>query len=668
MIIPSADITEHSHTLGDKAKNLKRLIDHGFAVPDFVAIPSDGVRLIDRDPHKLDELCNTLRQTFPHQLYAVRSAALIEDRGASSMAGQFHTETKVSPSGLAAAITAVIEQAKPLLGGNLDKFSLIIQRYIEADIAGVCFTRDPGGRREMVIEYQCGAGEHIVGGAITPEHVSLFWNDAELFSVCDATAFQKIEAIFGFPQDIEWCVQNGTLSLLQTRPITTISADQYHEITFLETCLTAESSGDFCYAKTEISEMAPRPTPFTFSLIQAIYAADGPVEKVYRKYHVDYAPKDFLKLIGNELFVDRNAELQTLLPSFGILNHNYRPRFRSFRHLPRTIRNIFFTATFKAPADLPDRLHGALASPDNAPDFTTSKQTFLDDYEVVFETNLIAAQSLKRLEGLLNREAITLLELLGADLRLFDEQPLEEFDQIIRDRLVGNTLEIADESAFSSPLWASTANRAVSAWWQTLPQWKQKLLQRPIANALRYQRYCESARVLMLKNLNRLRTALLADSIFEDRRLAYFHTVDEVCRREWNEQLCLMRKQEYESFGAFELPAQLTRHFVPDTEKPRGLSAGKATGIIVPEAKLGDGGEPKILFTKILSPQLTRHFSTIVGIVTEKGGMLSHLAIMARERKIPIVVIGDRNDFAFGDLLEIDGGTGTVKKISSSPP
>ena len=63
-----------------------------------------------------------------------------------------------------------------------------------------------------------------------------------------------------------------------------------------------------------------------------------------------------------------------------------------------------------------------------------------------------------------------------------------------------------------------------------------------------------------------------------------------------------------------------------------------------------------ILFTTILSPELTKYFPYINWIITETWGELSHLAIMAREYNIPVVTYFNISDSEINiwDLLEIN--------------
>ena len=53
------------------------------------------------------------------------------------------------------------------------------------------------------------------------------------------------------------------------------------------------------------------------------------------------------------------------------------------------------------------------------------------------------------------------------------------------------------------------------------------------------------------------------------------------------------------------------------------------------------------------------------GVVSEKGSLLSHTAIISRELGIPAVVGIDNlmSTVKTGDVLRIDGATGTVKIV-----
>lgn len=81
---------------------------------------------------------------------------------------------------------------------------------------------------------------------------------------------RKIEEFFSFPQDIEWCIKDTKLYILQSRSITTISDEQYQSILLVQKEIPTNMH--FFLQKNELSEIAPNPTPLTLSLIEKVYA------------------------------------------------------------------------------------------------------------------------------------------------------------------------------------------------------------------------------------------------------------------------------------------------------------------------------------------------------------------------------------------------------------
>src|SRR6185295_7180089 len=104
--------------------------------------------------------------------------------------------------------------------------------------AGVLFTADPvtGNRKVASIEAVFGLGEALVSGLVNadvykvrdgevvtraprrPDQPTL--TDAQV--VVLAALGRRIEARFGRPQDIEWCLVDGDFHIVQSRPITTL--------------------------------------------------------------------------------------------------------------------------------------------------------------------------------------------------------------------------------------------------------------------------------------------------------------------------------------------------------------------------------------------------------------------------------------------------------------
>lgn len=496
-----------------KAQRLQELQDLGLRVPAFAVITAEQA-----SSFSLPEHLQSCRR------FAVRSNAFAEDSDQSSHAGQFKTLLDVSPEQLNSAIQEVIANA----GGA------IIQEYIDADMAGVAFTRNPLGGREMIIEYHKGRGEEVVGGKIKPERRILQRGQKQ------AEVFDRIEKHYGHPQDIEWCVKDGVWYYLQTRPITTISSQEYQSYLYLDSVLPRDR--DFLYEKTAISEMAPRPSEFMLDLLHKIYAHDGPVAKVYATYGVVYEARDFLKLIGGELYIDREEELKTLLPSYSYFPlREKKPHFKMLTGLLRTVKNI--SALQKISLERWDALSSQLKEKLNS-----KLGDFLKDYEVIFEANVLSEKAMGKV-------------------------PLEKIDQLRGD---GQLLTLKYFSSFNMS----------------------------------------------------------------------FHNAPE---------------------HDFTLPPLLASAFFNDDKKPLLVSPGNASGILVTEDQIAHVEGDKILHTAMLTPDLARYFSQIKGIVSEQGGMLSHLAILAREQKIPVMVNIDlkKAGLHLGDPCTITSTPPSVSSIAS---
>ena len=102
--------------------------------------------------------------------------------------------------------------------------------------------------------------------------------------------------------------------------------------------------------------------------------------------------------------------------------------------------------------------------------------------------------------------------------------------------------------------------------------------------------------------------------------------------------------------------------------KGRGVSVGTVTAIArvltdISEAETLNEGD--ILVTKMTTPDWTRLFPSLGGVVTEIGGLLSHPAIIARENGIPAVV-SVRNattEIPDGSKVFLDGRAGIVRVL-----
>jgi rifampicin phosphotransferase len=202
---------------------------------------------------------------------AVRSSATAEDLPEMSFAGQ--QDTYLNIVGEAALLKAVAQCWGSLwtaraLGYRLrneipqDEVALavVVQQMVPSEASGVLFTANPltGTRTETVIDATLGLGEALVSGQVEPDHyvvetvsgqilhktlgakalaihgqssggtVTVNEGAAERQALPDAQIRelaelgQRIAQVFGTPQDIEWAWAGGRLSVVQSRPITSL--------------------------------------------------------------------------------------------------------------------------------------------------------------------------------------------------------------------------------------------------------------------------------------------------------------------------------------------------------------------------------------------------------------------------------------------------------------
>ncbi len=205
------------------------------------------------------------------EAYAIRSSATAEDLPLASFAGQ--QDTYLNIRGTAAILKAVSACWASLftdraviyrIQNNFDHskvfLAVVVQRMVFPEAAGIMFTADPvsSNRKVLSIDASFGLGEALVSGLVNPDiykvregkiiaktiaRKQLAVNalaeggtaEAEIQSglqyeqtLKDEQILQlerigrKIEAFFGCPQDIEWCLANKVFFIVQSRPITTL--------------------------------------------------------------------------------------------------------------------------------------------------------------------------------------------------------------------------------------------------------------------------------------------------------------------------------------------------------------------------------------------------------------------------------------------------------------
>ncbi|MED3835644.1 phosphoenolpyruvate synthase [Peribacillus frigoritolerans] len=207
---------------------------------------------------------------FEHA-YAVRSSATAEDLPFASFAGQQDTYLNIKGKDAilqhiskcwASLFTdrAVIYRIQNGFDHRKVYLSVVIQRMIFPQASGILFTADPvsSNRKVLSIDASFGLGEALVSGLVSADNYKVHEGrivekkisakklaiyarkeggtvekeiepgQQVLSTLSDEQVLglerigRKLEAHFGCPQDIEWCLVDDTFYIVQSRPITTL--------------------------------------------------------------------------------------------------------------------------------------------------------------------------------------------------------------------------------------------------------------------------------------------------------------------------------------------------------------------------------------------------------------------------------------------------------------
>jgi pyruvate,water dikinase len=97
---------------------------------------------------------------------------------------------------------------------------------------------------------------------------------------------------------------------------------------------------------------------------------------------------------------------------------------------------------------------------------------------------------------------------------------------------------------------------------------------------------------------------------------------------------------------------------------PAGIGWGSGRAVVVScECELARVAPGDILVTKVAGPALSHILPRVAGVVAELGGSTSHLASLARERGIPMVlgVLDATRRIPDGSQVAVDGVAGVVR-------
>jgi rifampicin phosphotransferase len=245
----------------DDRETIHLLADEVRGAIEAVALPHDLSAAITRPLAGLGE----------HSAYAVRSSATTEDLAGSSFAGQHDTYLNVT--GAPAIVEhvrrcwvslysdrAIIYRLQNGPGRLEAQMAVVVQQMVLPRAAGILFTADPvtSNRKVSCVEATSGLGEALVSGLVNADVYEVREGEVLVRAIASEQLVRRpspsadakeptlepqrrrepvltdtetvrleqlgrrIEAHFGRPQDIEWCLAEDGLSIVQSRPITTL--------------------------------------------------------------------------------------------------------------------------------------------------------------------------------------------------------------------------------------------------------------------------------------------------------------------------------------------------------------------------------------------------------------------------------------------------------------
>ena len=217
------------------------------------------------------EITSWVARLGEHAGFAVRSSATAEDLPTVSFAGQ--QDTYLNIVGSEAVVRHVRRCWASLFTDRAVRYrvrngfdhrqvlmAVVVQRMVYPEAAGVLFTADPvtSNRKVSSVEASLGLGETLVSGrvnadvyevrdgevvakALGAKQLAIYASPAggtqevaieparqEQPALTEAEVLRlvqlgrRIEAHFGVPQDIEWCLVENGFQIVQSRPITTL--------------------------------------------------------------------------------------------------------------------------------------------------------------------------------------------------------------------------------------------------------------------------------------------------------------------------------------------------------------------------------------------------------------------------------------------------------------
>lgn len=653
-------------------------------VIEGIAIPKD----ID------DEITRHLAQLGEKNAYAVRSSATAEDLPTASFAGQ--QDTYLNIIGKEAILKhiskcwaslfadrAVIYRIQNGFDHRKVHLAVVIQQMVFPEAAGIMFTADPitGNRKVLSIDASFGLGEALVSGLVNADNYKvregrivdkkISTKKLAIYALKEGGTEEKkiederqskqtltdeqilqlekigrtIEAYFGRPQDIEWCLYDNKFFIVQSRPITTLYPipDAHDEKIHVYM--------SFGHQQMMTDAMKPLGLSF-FQLI----SDDFPLTQAGGRLFIDLA-HDMASPIGRMIVLKVLANADPLM-------------YNAIKKLMK--RKDFMKALARG------------------------KRVFSMG-SGYFSWALIA-QFVK----ILRKNDGSLVQILMSQNEAHIKELQQKIANLSGDELFDCILKAVKQlkedmsspqsmgAVFAGVYAVNWINKKMEKWLgeknaaDLLSQKARKMISR-LRNFVGYREYPKYIMVgyywVIKQALLKEASRLMQKGVIREKQDIYYLSFEElrevVRTNRLNYSIITKRKEEYEVYEKLTTPRIMTSEGEVisgeyDTGNiPKGALAGipASSGIVEGRARVvlrmedADLEEGDILVTAYTDPSWTPVFISIKGLVTEVGGMMTHGSVIAREYGLPAVV-GVENATRLikdGQRIRVNGVDGYVE-------
>lgn len=819
-------------TIGGKAQNLIKLVELGYRVPSFLVL--SNADLVNNEKNALLDLIKKQIPNVSGKRFAVRSSADLEDGDKHSFAGLFSTQLNVPYDQLLDAVTSVLESSSSdqvaayINAKEIDKavkMSVIIQEMVEADVSGVAFSMLTTEKETgVVINSVYGLGEALVSGAVLADQYmyddsgikaditnkvkalrpaekgNLTWCTIdEQLSMESSLSYDQVKEIaevllqlsadYDCHVDIEFCIKNELLYLLQVRPVTANVVGQ-------------KKDNRIVWDNSNIIESYPGITsPLTFSFIRHMYevvytqfagmlgtndktlAQSKPIYanmlghlngRVYYNLKSWYsalamvpgyklnAPfmekmmgvKESFELENERKISKSSAWWQSLISVFKLIWSFVRLKSTSnkFMKFSDNIIQEYKTKTYKEMSTIQMIkeyksfeevlshkwkaplindffamiLFGALSkwtekltpnNPQTINDLLIGSQDIVSiqplkkslhitkfiketpSYRMLFE--LDSVEIVERLNDEIYTDLNLLIinyldefgdrcpEELKLETRTYNQEPaayidiLKSYLEIDLERFEGKGSDqrTATEALCLSKLKGSFFKRMLFGW--VLGKTRYLVSNR---ENLRFQRTKGYGVVRTI--FNEIGIRFFNKNLIEEQADLFYLTKEEIfdfvngTSIDTNlKHIISSRKTDYERYASLQMKDRITTYgivnendiidhsskFSSSNLKGVGCCAGvvESKVTVITDPNCIDSLDNTILVTRFTDPGWVRLFPSAAAIIVEKGSLLSHSAIVARELGIPCIVAVDglMESLTTGDTVIMDGSTGLISKI-----